>query len=204
MYYTLAMEPQEETPVFVREGPGDVDRELQAAAVKALAHYEIVLDQVRADMARLRELDREYSTKILALRSLHLPDGNVTTVTASGTQDSMATLDCAMTGALAGASSADRASQVVIWSAAEAALRGAGTLHYTALADALAPHVTIRGRNPAATLLTYLSRKPELFVRIDRGTYALKDATTSPMAAPGKPKKRSRKAARRRRRKRSA
>lgn len=65
-----------------------------------------------------------------------------------------------------------------IYTAVESSLRDAAVpLHYKSLAEMVQKLVPLRGKDPAATLLAYLSKVPQRFPRVGRGVYALAGAT---------------------------
>jgi hypothetical protein len=71
-------------------------------------------------------------------------------------------------------SSADVGS--MIRDAAERVLREAGgPMHYKVIANRVQTMVPLRGKNPAATLLTFLTKDADRFCRVDRGCYSLNE-----------------------------
>lgn len=159
--------------------PADpITDELNDLADKALEHYESAQRAVRAEIARLRELDRTYEGKIAALRSLLKPDSEPPPSGAPLRPDNgqlPLELGDALAQELRSTVSHDRKSKEAIWSAAAVALRLAGPLHYLELSNVLDAYVELGGRNRAATLLAYLGKRPDIFKRVSRGTYSVTD-----------------------------
>lgn len=89
----------------------------------------------------------------------------------------------------------------LIYSAAQAVLREAGgALHYREIAERVMHRAPLRGKDPAATLLAYMSKASDRFIRIARGTYSLPSGNNSRVDAvlqgPARKRKRKRRAKR--------